>query len=270
MAKRQEIYSLFNLKSPEQVEAERRAEAERFFNTMQTGHSRLGGALGMALGGMFAPESEEMRKARQAEEIIQGSFGAGDGEIARMAAMANRFVEAKMPGAASAALKELQRLKDLEAKRRDDAAKAERAETESKRGRYERRNVTRRIPIGTVDPITGKQQYVTVTDVYQIDKDNPDADPVLLISGRPEGAGGADTGVVQTVTDDGMSSSEQRVRAGSKQTWATTEIGQEYTFPNGMVLERTGPGDNDFKVIKSLNDVKTQTEEDQINPFAIN
>ena len=118
MSKQQELYSLFGIKSPQQVRAERRAKEEAFMRSLQTAEAQAGGALGMGLSRLFGKPSEEELEAQRAEAIMADAMQAEGGEIAKTAAMANRFREAGMPKAAMAALQRLNELKQAEEDRR--------------------------------------------------------------------------------------------------------------------------------------------------------
>ena len=73
MAKSDTVYSLFGLKTPEQVAEEQRKKAFDIFSTARTGEEKLGAGLGMALASLFGGESTAMQRAKQGEEIVTGA-----------------------------------------------------------------------------------------------------------------------------------------------------------------------------------------------------
>lgn len=120
MAKQEEIYSMFGLKSPSQMRDERRARQQAYLRAQQDPYAKAGAALGVGLSRLFGKPSEEELEAQRAQEIMTDAMQAEGGQIAKMAALANRFNEAGMPKAAMAALAELDRLKQQEFDRRDE------------------------------------------------------------------------------------------------------------------------------------------------------
>jgi len=189
MAKTEEIYSMFGLKSPTQIRNERIARESAFMRAQQDPFSKAGAAIGLGLGRLFGGPSEEELQAQEAEKVMQEAMGAGDGEIAKMAAMANRFSEMGMPQAALGALARLNELKQAEKDRRALEAKSARDIADFERDRYQQYQETRRVQVGvdaTGTPIMGSQTFT-----YLRDKDNPDAPPRLLAVSDDTGAGGS-------------------------------------------------------------------------------
>lgn len=72
MAKGDTVYSLFGLKTPQQVAAEERERAYRYMAGQRTGYEKAGAGLGLLLSGLFG-DSEEMQRAKQGEEIVTGA-----------------------------------------------------------------------------------------------------------------------------------------------------------------------------------------------------
>lgn len=187
MSKREEIYSMFGLKSPQQIEAERRAREDAFMNAQQTASGRAGVGLGTALGSMFRGlgfESDEMKQAREAEKVMQEAMGAGDGEIAQMAAMANRFSEMGMPQAAMGALNRLNELKQTEKDRRQAEADRLAQQEANEAGFLKTFNKQEVVEVPGVDDF-GKPIMVSeiVNVPYQYDVRDPQNTQVRLGSG---------------------------------------------------------------------------------------
>jgi len=72
MAKPDSVYSLFGMKTPQQVAAE---EYKRAFSLRQPSdpYQALGQGMGELFGALFRGESEEMKRAKEGEEIIQST-----------------------------------------------------------------------------------------------------------------------------------------------------------------------------------------------------
>lgn len=72
MAKPDSVYSLFGMKTPQQVAAE---EFKRAFSYRPgpSGYQRAGAGLGKLFTALLAPESEAMKRAKAGEEIIQST-----------------------------------------------------------------------------------------------------------------------------------------------------------------------------------------------------
>lgn len=69
MAKADSVYSLFGMKTPQQVAAEERARAMKYLAGQRTGYQQAGAGLGLLLGGLFG-DSEAMQRAKQGQDII--------------------------------------------------------------------------------------------------------------------------------------------------------------------------------------------------------
>lgn len=69
MAKGDTVYSLFGMKSPQQVAAEERERAMKYLTGQRTGYQQAGAGLGLLLGSLFG-DSEAMQRAKQGQDII--------------------------------------------------------------------------------------------------------------------------------------------------------------------------------------------------------
>ena len=72
MAKGDTVYSLFGMKTPQQVAAEERERAMKYMTGQRTGYQQAGAGLGLLLGSLFG-DSKEMQRAQQGEEIVTGA-----------------------------------------------------------------------------------------------------------------------------------------------------------------------------------------------------
>lgn len=72
MAKGDTVYSLFGMKSPQQVAAEERERAMKYMTGQRTGYQQAGAGLGLLLGSLFG-DSEEMKRAKEGEAIVTGA-----------------------------------------------------------------------------------------------------------------------------------------------------------------------------------------------------
>jgi len=86
MATREEVYSLFGIKSPQQVMAERQ---EQYANQLSrlSGAGQAGFGIGSGLRRLFGGESEQMSQARQMQEALSG-VDTTDPEAIKQAAQA--------------------------------------------------------------------------------------------------------------------------------------------------------------------------------------
>ena len=71
MAKGDTVYSLFGLKTPQQVAAEERERAYKYMAGQRTGYQQAGAGLGLLLSSLFG-DSKEMQRAKEGEEIVTG------------------------------------------------------------------------------------------------------------------------------------------------------------------------------------------------------
>lgn len=196
MSKQEEIYSMFGIKSPQQIRDERRAEQMAYFRSLQTPESRAGAGIGMALASLFGKPSAEEQEAMEAEALMADAMQAEGGQIAKMAALANRFNEANMPKAAMAALAELDRLKKAEMDRRD--------EQELRLAQLDKANIVMQpVVVGTKDiygpadafgnrPIIGQEDVIK-----QVPHDRRTGQPII-----PLDAMGGSSGSVEVKLDN--------------------------------------------------------------------
>ena len=75
MAKADSVYSLFGMKTPDQVARERLAEQQKFIFSQQDPYQRAGAAIGIGLNRLFGGPSAEEQKAQQFQELIAGARG---------------------------------------------------------------------------------------------------------------------------------------------------------------------------------------------------
>ena len=75
MAKADTVYSLFGMKTPQQVARERLAEQQRFIFSQQDPYQRAGSAIGVGLARLFGGPSAEEQRAQQFQDIIQSARG---------------------------------------------------------------------------------------------------------------------------------------------------------------------------------------------------
>lgn len=75
MAKADTVYSLFGMKTPQQVALEELQRERAYFSQQRTPYGKLGAGLGTALARLFGGPSAEQQKAQQFQEIIQSARG---------------------------------------------------------------------------------------------------------------------------------------------------------------------------------------------------
>lgn len=75
MAKADTVYSLFGMKTPQQVARERIAEQQKYIFSQQDPFARAGSAIGVGLARLFGGPSAEEQKAQQFQELISGARG---------------------------------------------------------------------------------------------------------------------------------------------------------------------------------------------------
>ena len=94
MAKPDTVYSLFGMKTPQQVAAERLRQQQDFLNRRRTGFGQSGAAIGLALRNLFSGPDEELQ---QAEELDQIASSYQPGNIQNMAETYTRLKQAGAP-----------------------------------------------------------------------------------------------------------------------------------------------------------------------------
>jgi len=112
MAKQDTVYSMFGMKTPQQIAQE---EFERAFSYKPgpSGYQRAGAGLGMLLGSLFRGESDEMRQAKEREDIYaQSEQELADTERRQLELDAQSFTEELTPDNIGAAVAVEQKLKD--------------------------------------------------------------------------------------------------------------------------------------------------------------
>jgi len=75
MAKADTVYSLFGMKTPQQVAAEQLQRQSEYMAQQRTPASRFGAGLGTALATLFGGPDEEIQRAQQFQDIIQSARG---------------------------------------------------------------------------------------------------------------------------------------------------------------------------------------------------
>ena len=75
MAKADTVYSLFGMKTPQQVARERIAEQQKYIFSQQDPFQRAGSAIGVGLARLFGGPSAEEQRAQQFQELIAGARG---------------------------------------------------------------------------------------------------------------------------------------------------------------------------------------------------
>lgn len=95
MAKADTVYSLFGLKSPQEVAAENLQRQQDFLQSVSRDPFQMaGGAIGVGLGRLFGGPSEEMQQAQELEEIARDYQ---PGNLQNMATTFTRLREAGAP-----------------------------------------------------------------------------------------------------------------------------------------------------------------------------
>ena len=94
MAKADTVYSLFGMKSPQQVAREQMLSSQKLLQSQTDPYARLGTALGVGLGRMFGGANTELEKAKQLE-TIQREYQPGN--IQNMAETYTKLKEAGAP-----------------------------------------------------------------------------------------------------------------------------------------------------------------------------
>lgn len=94
MAKGDTVYSLFGIKSPQEVAREQMLTSQKLLQSQTDPYARLGTALGMGFGRMFGGANTELEKAKQLETIQQEYQ---PGNIQNMAETYTKLKEAGAP-----------------------------------------------------------------------------------------------------------------------------------------------------------------------------
>jgi hypothetical protein len=72
MAKADTVYSMFGLKTPQQVAAEERNRAMKYLAGQRTGYQQAGAGIGLLLSSLFG-DSKEMERSKMGEAVIQNA-----------------------------------------------------------------------------------------------------------------------------------------------------------------------------------------------------
>lgn len=72
MAKGDTVYSMFGMKTPQQVAAEERERAYKYMTGQRTGYQQAGAGIGLLLGSLFG-DSKEMERSKMGEAIVQSA-----------------------------------------------------------------------------------------------------------------------------------------------------------------------------------------------------
>ena len=75
MAKADSVYSLFGMKTPQQVAKERLQQQQAYLMSQRDPYQQAGAGLGLLLGNLFVGPSAEQQKAQQFQDIIQSARG---------------------------------------------------------------------------------------------------------------------------------------------------------------------------------------------------
>lgn len=75
MAKADTVYSMFGMKSPEQIARERVQEQQRYIMSQQDPYQKAGAAIGVGLSRLFGGPSAEEQKAQQFQDIVASARG---------------------------------------------------------------------------------------------------------------------------------------------------------------------------------------------------
>ena len=106
MAKPDSVYSLFGMKTPQQVARERIAEQQKYIFSQQDPFQRAGAAIGVGLGRLFGGPSAEEQKAQQFQDIIQSARGDVRTARAQQQAAEQAAMDEKLGGLEGALLSE--------------------------------------------------------------------------------------------------------------------------------------------------------------------
>jgi len=106
MAKADTVYSLFGMKTPQQVARERIAEQQKYIFSQQDPFARAGSAIGVGLARLFGGPSAEEQKAQQFQDIIQSARGDVRTAQAQAQAAEQAQMDAQLGGLEGALLSE--------------------------------------------------------------------------------------------------------------------------------------------------------------------
>ncbi len=106
MAKADTVYSLFGMKTPQQVARERIAEQQKYIFSQQDPFARAGSAIGVGLARLFGGPSAEEQKAQQFQELISGARGDVRTAQAEAQAAEQAAMDAQLGGLEGALLSE--------------------------------------------------------------------------------------------------------------------------------------------------------------------
>ena len=166
MATRNQVLSMFGA-TPEQVmERQRQAQAE-FMAAQQDPFGHAGAAIGVGLGRLFCGKSEELQRAEQLQQTLQGLDMTDPDQMTQAASVLN---QAGFPNEAMQLLARADEFRTSAQDRATSAARQQAAETEMRRGQFERGVTTQ-----SVDVTVGDQTFsVPVQVETKINRDTQD------------------------------------------------------------------------------------------------
>jgi len=106
MAKPDTVYSMFGIKSPQQVAQEQMEASQKFLQSQTDPYSKLGSALGLSLGRLFGGVSPEMQRSRQFAELMRQAKGDIAAQRAERAKTAEAQIADRLGGIEGAILSE--------------------------------------------------------------------------------------------------------------------------------------------------------------------
>ena len=106
MAKADTVYSLFGMKSPQQVAREQMLASQTLLQSQRDPYARLGTALGLGLSRMFGGTSPEMQRSKQFQDIIAQAKGDVATQRAEQEAQAQAQLDKRLGGLEGAMLSE--------------------------------------------------------------------------------------------------------------------------------------------------------------------
>lgn len=111
MAKTDTVFSMFGMKTPQEIAREEMERSFKYLSGQRTGYQQAGAGIGLFLGNLIGGETEEMRQSREREDIYtQSEKELAEAERKQFEMDANAFTQDLTPetmGAAVAAEKRL-------------------------------------------------------------------------------------------------------------------------------------------------------------------
>jgi len=106
MAKTDTVYSLFGMKTPQEIAREEMERSFKYLSGQRTGYQQAGAGLGLLLGNLFGGPSAEEQKAQQFQDIIQSARGDVRTAQAQAQAAEQAQMDAQLGGLEGALLSE--------------------------------------------------------------------------------------------------------------------------------------------------------------------